>query len=98
MCVKLDISHLALTAIEQSGVLAMLEGTAAAQVSEVCSQAFRILKGLVHRWLTDATANGNRQACVMLFIPRLPSSELNFAMPLCHNFGNVAVYSFSSKI
>lgn len=59
ICVRLDVHHLAVTAIEQSVVLNVLEGTGAAQVPETCGAAFRVLKGLVHRWLIDATLQSN---------------------------------------
>ena len=60
ICVKLDIAHLAVTAVEQASLLNELEGGSASDVPGDCAPAFRVLKGLVHKWLQDASAFDNR--------------------------------------
>lgn len=60
ICVKLDIAHLAVTAVEQATLLNELEGGSATDVAADCAPAFRVLKNLVHKWLQDASSFDNR--------------------------------------
>ena len=58
VCVKLEVQHLAVTAVEQASLLEELEESSAAESSHF--PAFQILKNLVHKWLTDATTYQNK--------------------------------------
>lgn len=57
---KLEIQHLAVTAVEQATILSEMEGATAADAAAENVPAFRVLKTLVHKWLQDATTFQNR--------------------------------------
>ena len=57
---KLEIQHLAVTAVEQATILSEMEGATAADAAAENVPAFRVLKTLVHKWLQDATSFQNR--------------------------------------
>ena len=76
VCVKLEIQHLAVTAVEQSTILSELEGASSADAAADCAPAFKILKNLVHKWLQDATSFQNRYAIYL----RVILEGLSFSM------------------
>ena len=57
VCVKVEIPHLAVTAVEQAGLVGELEGTTSADDAAACAPAFKVLRALVHKWMADARLN-----------------------------------------
>ena len=57
---KLEIQHLAVTAVEHAAILSELEGATTADSAAERVPAFRVLRSLVHKWLHDATSFQNR--------------------------------------
>ena len=62
VCVKLEIQHLAVTAVEQATLVNELEGATTTEAAAESIPAFKVLRGLVHKWLQDATSFQNRSA------------------------------------
>ena len=62
VCVQLRLYNLAVASIERCEALAEMEGSGGIGVDPLAGPAFKILKQLVHNWLTDAMQNGNRYA------------------------------------
>ena len=60
VCVQLRLYNLAVAAIERCEALAEMEGAGSIGVDPAAGPAFKVLKQLVHNWLTDAVQNGNR--------------------------------------
>ena len=60
VCVQLRLYNLAVAAIERCEALAEMEGAGSVGVDPAAGPAFKVLKQLVHNWLTDAVQNGNR--------------------------------------
>ena len=69
VCVQLRLYNLAVASIERCEALAEMEGSGGIGVDPLAGPAFKILKQLVHSWLTDAMQNGNR--CAWLSFVRL---------------------------
>ena len=67
VCVQLRLYNLAVAAIERCEALAEMEGAGSIGVDPTAGPAFKVLKQLVHNWLTDAVQNGNR--CAPLSLP-----------------------------
>lgn len=62
VCVQLRLYNLAVASIERCEALAEMEGSGGIGVDPAAGSAFKVLKQLVHSWLTDAVQNGNRQS------------------------------------
>ena len=60
ICVQLKLYNLAVAAIERCEALAEMEGAGSVGVDPAAGPAFKVLKQLVHNWLTDAVQNDNR--------------------------------------
>ena len=60
VCVQLRVYNLAVASIERCEALAEMEGSGGIGVDPAAGPAFKVLKQLVHNWLTDAMQNGNR--------------------------------------
>ena len=60
VCVQLRLYNLAVAAIERCEALAEIEGAGSVGMDPAAGPAFKVLKQLVHSWLTDAVQNGNR--------------------------------------
>ena len=57
---KLEIQHLAVTAVKQASVLNEMEGATTADSAAESLPAFKVLKALVHKLLQDATTFQNK--------------------------------------
>lgn len=75
VCVQLRVYNLAVASIERCEALAEMEGSGGIGVDPAAGPAFKVLKQLVHNWLTDAMQNGNRYYC-WTAEPPTPSSTV----------------------
>ncbi|KAK9830879.1 hypothetical protein WJX81_001263 [Elliptochloris bilobata] len=62
VCVRLKLSHLAVAAIVKADMIGELEGAGGAPDADGCGPAFKILRQLALRLLTDAAERNNRLA------------------------------------